>query len=792
MKSITDWFFARLVSGSLVQPTSLSGSGSCLLEEEPRREDFASSGSQIGGDVESQEAREMPPSADSGQEGQTGPPSQQVHVEDCSHSHGSTYRNKLDPLSKIEALQIKFFRILQRFGQSPEDIVVAKVLYRIHLATLIRAGESDLKRVNLNSDKARALAAKQEVAGHPPLDFSLKILVLGKTGVGKSATINSLFNQMKAVTNAFKPGTNGIHEVTGAVSGVKVSVIDTPGLWPSSASSVRRNKKIMLSIKRYIRKSPPDVVLYLERLDNMGKGYSDLPLFRIMTEVFGSTLWFNTILVMTHAAASLPEGANGYPINYESYVSHCTDMLQQSIQLAISDNKLENPIVLAENHSTCNTNTFGEKILRNGQVWKKQLLLLCICTKVLGDANSLLGLQHGIELGPSRNTRLPSLPHLLSSFLRQGSTTTDRADEADEYFLSDCEEDDEYDQLPPIRILTKLQFKKLTASQKKDYLDELDYRETLFMKTQLKEESRRRRERKLVDERKSLDDDNPDSSEAYAEAAALPELALPLSFDSDSPHYRYRGVVSSDQILWRPVLDPNGWDHDVGFDGVNLEVVSEIKRYLTTSVSGQVSKDKHDFSIHSQCAAAYSDPRGPTYSVGLDIQSSGGDRIYTVHSLANSGLVRHNVAQGGVSVTTFQNKHYIGTKLEDSLFMGKRLKVMINVGRMGGGGHAAYAGGLEATIRGKDYPVRNDKVSVGMTVTSFNRELVVGGTFVSEWRPSRGMRLSVNGNLNNRKMGQVSIKVASSEHIEIAAIALFTLIRALCCRNEARASLEGT
>ncbi|KAK9715141.1 hypothetical protein RND81_06G145700 [Saponaria officinalis] len=791
MKSITDWFFARLVSGSLVQPRPLSDSGSCLVQEPPN-EAFASSGSRRGSVVELQEVSEMPPSVSSGLEGQTGPPSLQVLTEDCSHSHGSTYRNKSDPLSKIEALQIKFFRILQRFGQSPDDIVVAKVLYRIHLATLIKAGESDLKRVHLNNDKARALAAKQEVAGQPPLDFSLRILVLGKTGVGKSATINSLFNQMKTVTNAFKPGTDGIQELTGAVNGVKVTVIDTPGFWPSSASNVRRNKKIMLSIKRYIRKSPPDVVLYLERLDNMGKGYSDLALFRIMTEVFGSTLWFNTILVMTHAAASLPEGANGYPINYESYVSHCTDLLQQSIQLAISDTKLENPIVLAENHSTCSTNIVGEKILPNGQVWKKQLLLLCMCTKVLGDANSLLGLQHSIELGPSRNSRLPSLPHLLSSFLRQGSTMTDGGDEVDEYFLSDGEEDDEYDQLPPIRILTKFQFEKLTVSQKRDYLDELDYRETLFLKKQLKEESRRRRERKLLDERKSLDDDNPDSSEAYAEPAPVPELTLPLSFDSDSPQYRYRGVVSNDQLLWRPVLDLNGWDHDVGLDGVNLEVVSEIKRHLTVSVSGQMSKDKHDFSIHSQCAAAYSDPRGPTYSVGLDIQSSGGDMIYTVHNLVNSGLVRHNVAQGGVSVTTFQNKHYIGTKLEDSLFIGKRMKVMINAGRMGGGGQVAYGGGLEATIRGKDYPVKNDKVSVGMTVLSFKKELVVGGSFESEWRASRGMRLSVNGNLNSRKMGQVSIKVGSSEHIEIAGIALFTILRALCHRKEAKALLEGS
>ncbi|XP_021867196.1 translocase of chloroplast 90, chloroplastic isoform X3 [Spinacia oleracea] len=702
--------------------------------------------------------------------------SQQVLADHSSPSSGSTDRIKLDPLSKIEALQVNFFRILQRLRQSPEDILVAKVLYRIHLATLIRAGESDLNRINLRSDKARALAAEQEAAGRPEIDFSLRILVLGKTGVGKSATINSIFNQTKAMTNAFKPGTDRIQEITGFVNDIKLTVIDTPGFWPSSARNVRRNRKIMLSIKRYVQKYPPDVVLYLERLDTMSKGYNDFPLLRLMTEVFGSAMWFNTILVMTNAAAALPEGSTGSPINYESYVAHCTDLLQRYIQMVVSDAKLENPVVLAENHS-CRTNTSGERILPNGQVWKKQLLLLCTCTKVLGDANSLLGLQNSIELGPSNNSRMPSLPHLLSSFLQQRPSMADGTDEVDEYSVSDSEED-EYDQLPPIRILTKMQFKKLSHSQKKDYLDELDYRETLFLKKQLKEESRRRKEKKLLGDR--TESDAPEE----AEDVQLPDIAVPPSFDCDSPVYRYRGVVMSDQWLWRPVLDPQGWDHDVGFEGINLETAVEIKRNLTASVSGQMSKDKHDFNIHSECAAAYTDPRGPTYSVGLDIQSSGHDMFYTFRSHAKSGYLKHNVAGCGVSVTSFQNRYYIGTKLEDSLHIGKRLKFAANAGQIAGAGNAAYGGGFEATIRGRDYPARNDKVSMTMNILSFNKELVLGGSFESEFRPSRGTRLSVNANLNNRNMGQVSIKTSSSDHVQIASIALFTILRAIFRKRE--------
>ncbi|XP_010687870.1 translocase of chloroplast 90, chloroplastic isoform X1 [Beta vulgaris subsp. vulgaris] len=779
MKSIRDWVFAQLVSGSFVLPRPLSSSSL----EEPQNEEFVSSGSTQNVDVvASQETADMSSISSSSQENPMYSSSQQILVDNSSPSYSSANRTKLDRLSKIEALQIDFFRILQRLRQSPEDILVAKVLYRIHLATLIRAGESDLNRVNLRSDKARALAAEQEAAQQPALDFSLRILVLGKTGVGKSATINSLFNQTKTVTNAFKPATDHIQEVTGSVNDIKVTVIDTPGFLPSSTLNVRRNRKIILSIKRYIQKNPPDVVLYLERLDAMSKGYNDFPLLRLMTEVFGPAMWFNTILVMTNAAAALPEGPSGSPVNYESYVTHCTDLLQRYIQLAVSDAKLENPVVLAENHSTCRTNTSGERVLPNGQVWKQQLLLLCMCTKVLGDANSLLGLQNSIELGPSNNSRLPSLPHLLSAFLRQRPVMTDG--EVDEYSFSDSEEDDEYDQLPPIRILTKRQFQKLSDSQKKDYLDELDYRETLFLKKQLKEESRKRKEKKLLGDKCLPDEGNTDDPEALPEAVQLPDIAVPPSFDCNSPIYRYRGVLTSDRWLWRPVLDPQGWDHDVGFDGVNLETAVEIKRNLTASVSGQMSKDKNDFSIHSECAASYTDPKGPTYSAGLDIQSSGQDMLYTVRSHAKSGKWKHNVGGCGVSVISFQNKYYVGSKLENVLHIGKRLKLEVNAGQLVGAGQAAYGGNLEATITGRDYPVRNDKVSMAMNVLSFKKELVLGGSFESEFRPSRGIRLSVNANLNSRNMGKVSVKTSSSEHVEIALIALLTIVRALCRKRE--------
>ncbi|PSS13890.1 Translocase of chloroplast like [Actinidia chinensis var. chinensis] len=779
---IKDWVLSQLVSKSVVSSRLLSG-GDRYSDEEPLNEEFSN-----------QVAAHTFCSYISNQESQDDYPSPQVVVENSHQSHSSTEKKKLDPLAKIESLQIKFLRLLRRLGLPQDNLVVAKVLYRIHLASLIRAGELDLKRVNLTSDRAKKIAAEQEASGVPELDFSFRVLVLGKTGVGKSATINSIFDQTRAMTDAFQPATDRIQEIVGMSNGVKISFIDSPGLLPSSTSTFRRNRKILCSVKRFIKKSPPDIVLFFERLDPMIASYSDFPLMKLITEVFGSAIWFNTILVMTHSFSALPEGPNGYPVSYESYVNQCTELIQHYIHQAVSDSKLKNPVLFVENHPHCKTDITGVKILPNEQVWKSQFLLLCICTKVLGDVNTVLKFLDSIELGPSSTTQLPSLPHLLSSFLRRrtvlGSSGVDN--DADEISFSDTKEEQEYDKLPPIQILTKSQFEKLTKSQKEDYLDELDYRETLYMKRQLKEQSRKWKESKLHKDGSLASDDDSDKQEPQ-EAIQLPDMAVPPSFDSDCPVYRYRCLLTGDQWLARPVLDPHGWDHDVGFDGINLESVKEVKQNVFATVTGQMSKDKQDFSIQSECTAVYVDPRGPTYSVGVDVQSAANSLIYTLHSNTKVRTLKHNLTECGVSVTSFGKKYYVGAKLEDSILVRKRLKLLMNAGCMGLPGQAAYGGSLEATLRGGDYPVRNDSLSMTLTILSFNKETVLGGTFQSDFRLSRGTGMSVGANLNTRRMGQVCVKTNSSDHVEISLIAVVSIFKALLQRitTNGRETLEA-
>lgn len=238
----------------------------------------------------------------------------------------------------------------------------------------------------------------------------------------------------------------------------QMRVIDTPGLLPSTADQ-RHNERIMGQVKRYIKKCSPDIVLYFDRLDMQSRDLGDVPLLRTITDVFGAAVWFNAIVVLTHAGSAPPDGLNGAPLSYDMFLAQRSHVVQHTIRQAAGDMRLTNPVSLVENHPACRTNRSGQRVLPNGQIWKNQLLLLCFASKILAEANTLLKLFETATAGKpfGQRPRVPPLPFLLSSLLqsraqlKMPNEEQGESDDSDDDNGEDEEEDDEYDELPPFR-----------------------------------------------------------------------------------------------------------------------------------------------------------------------------------------------------------------------------------------------------------------------------------------------------------------------------------------------------
>ncbi|KAL3539066.1 hypothetical protein ACH5RR_002432 [Cinchona calisaya] len=694
---------------------------------------------------------------------------------------------------KLQMIRVKFLRLAHRLGQTPHNVVVAQVLYRLGLAEQLR-GRNDGRVAAFSFDRASAMAQQLEAAGQEPLDFSCTIMVLGKTGVGKSATINSIFDETKFGTDAFQLGTKKVQDVVGTVQGIKVRVIDTPGLLPSW-SDQRKNMKILQSVKQYINRTPPDIILYLDRLDMPSREFGDVPLLRTITEIFGPSIWFNAIVVLTHAASAPPEGPNGAATSYDMFVTQRSHGVQQAIRQAAGDMRLMNPISLVENHSACRTNRAGQRVLPNGQVWKPHLLLLSFASKILAEASALLKLPDSPPGKPfASRSRSPPLPFLLSSLLQSKSpvklpgeqfsdddnTLDDDLDES-----SDMEDEAECEELPPFKSLTKAQLTKLPRDQRKAYYDELEYRERIFMKKQLKEE---KKQRKMMKKMQAAANDLPTEYRENEEAenggvasvsVPMPDLALPASFDSDNPTHRYRCLDSSNQWLVRPVLEPNGWDHDVGYEGINAERLFVVKEKIPLSFSGQVSKDKKDTNLQMEIASTVKHAEGKATSVGFDLQSVGKDTAYTLRSETRFSNWRKNKAVAGLSVTFLGDILTGGLKVEDKLIFNKQGQLVVSAGAVVGRGDVAYGGSLEATLRDKDHPFSRFLTTLGLSVMDWHGDLAVGCNLQSQIPVGRTSNIIGRVNVNNRGSGQVSIRVNSSEHLQIVFISFVPLVRKL-------------
>lgn len=122
----------------------------------------------------------------------------------------------------------------------------------------------------------------------------LVFFVAGRTGWGKSSTVNSLLDRKLCPVNDDEPQTA---EVTGhdfEMNGVKGTIFDTPGFCDGSGN----DRQYIEMIRSKVRN--PHAMLYVSRLDET-RPEDDRQVIKIISEALGNSIWENTVIVFTFA-----------------------------------------------------------------------------------------------------------------------------------------------------------------------------------------------------------------------------------------------------------------------------------------------------------------------------------------------------------------------------------------------------------------------------------------------------------------------------------------------------------
>jgi GTP-binding protein EngB required for normal cell division len=146
-------------------------------------------------------------------------------------------------------------------------------------------------------------------------------LLVGRTGVGKSSTVNKLIGKEIASVGDFVPTTLSVRFYSSQIEGIELDIIDTPGLCDDLPE--KGNDELYLTqIRRQVKQI--DCLLFVAPLYEHRLRSDEMRGIQLISEAFGQQVWKKSVIVFTFADRIL---AN----EYSKFLTANTNLLRQEI-----------------------------------------------------------------------------------------------------------------------------------------------------------------------------------------------------------------------------------------------------------------------------------------------------------------------------------------------------------------------------------------------------------------------------------------------------------------------------